>query len=73
MLGKLLGLHDDLAPQGANPAAQATLDTLTTSVQHLEARRAQLAYATFHAAGYRGPSGAAAAAWKAPTRWWRRR
>ncbi|HEX6738526.1 MAG TPA: ISKra4 family transposase, partial [Vicinamibacteria bacterium] len=52
VLGELRGLRDDLAPQAADAAARATLDTLTTGVQYLEARRAQLAYAAFRAAGY---------------------
>ena len=52
VLGKLRGLRDDLAPQGVEATAQATRDTLATSVQYLEARRAQLAYAAFRAAGY---------------------
>ena len=52
VLGKLRGLRDDLTPQAGDPATQATLATVTTSLHYLEARREQIAYAAFRAAGY---------------------
>jgi len=52
VLGKLRGLRDDLARQAADPDHQATVATVATSVQYLEARREQIRYAAFRAAGY---------------------
>jgi hypothetical protein len=52
VLGKLRGLRDDLTPQAGDPATQAKLATVTTSLHYLEARREQIAYAAFRAAGY---------------------
>ena len=52
VLGKLRGLRDDLTPQAGDPTTQATLATITTSLHYLEARRQQIAYAAFRAAGY---------------------
>src|SRR5215210_657713 len=52
VLGKLRGLRDELTLQAADAAGQATLQTVTTSLHYLEARREQIAYAAFRAAGY---------------------
>lgn len=57
VLGRLRGLRDDLA-LAADPAAQAKLAALATASHYLEARRDQLAYAAFRAAGYPIGSGA---------------
>ena len=51
-LGKLRGLRDELALQAADAPAQAKLQVVTTSLQYLETRRDQIAYAAFRAAGY---------------------
>jgi hypothetical protein len=57
VLGKLRGLRDELALQTADPAP-ARLAAVTTSLQYLEERRAQIGYAAFRAAGYPIGSGA---------------
>jgi hypothetical protein len=51
VLGKLRGLRDELAAQPGE-TAQARRAAVETSLQYLEARRAQLRYADFRAAGY---------------------
>lgn len=51
VLDKLRGLHDELAQQPTEAAGTA-LATVTSSLQYLEARRAQIDYAAFRAAGY---------------------
>ncbi|MFN8514969.1 MAG: ISKra4 family transposase [Chloroflexia bacterium] len=57
VLGKLRGLREGLAPS-ADPAAQAKHRVVATSLQYLEARRDQIQYAAFRAAGYPIGSGA---------------
>jgi hypothetical protein len=52
VLGKLRGLRDELALEVADPASQATLETVTTGLRYLEQRREQIRYAEFRAAGY---------------------
>ena len=52
VLGKLRGLRDELAAQATTEASQAKLETVSTSLHYLEARRAQIRYAAFRAAGY---------------------
>ena len=51
VLGKLRGLRDELAAQPGE-APEAKLAAVATSLQYLEARRAQIRYADFRAAGY---------------------
>lgn len=51
LLGKLGGLREELAAQ-PGAAAQAKLAAVQTSLQYLAARRAQIRYAEFRAAGY---------------------
>jgi len=52
VLGKLRGLRDELALQAADAAGEAKRAAVATSLGYLEARREQIRYAAFRAAGY---------------------
>jgi hypothetical protein len=52
VLGRLRGLAEELALQAEDATSQAKLATVRTSLAYLEARREQIRYAAFRAAGY---------------------
>lgn len=58
VLGKLRGLREELAAQADGGRVREALEAVTTSLEYLEKRQAQIRYADFLAAGYPIGSGA---------------